>query len=149
MPAGTRSSPNDAHTAARYTITIDGVVVADFSELVEISSELDPSESAREREEESESIRERRGKLLATVTLSRGQTNSLSLFQWHRNASGRAGARDAILAMYNTAGQAIAKFDLTRARPTKLEITTRGVGASDILYETVTLTCEDIQRVSP
>jgi hypothetical protein len=49
----------------------------------------------------------------------------------------------------HTAGQAIAKFNLTGARPTKLEITTRGVGASDILYETVTLTCEDIQRASP
>lgn len=148
MPAGTRSSPNDAHTAARYTITIDGVVVADFSELVEISSELAPSEPGREREDERDSIRERRGKLLATVTLSRGQTNNLSLFAWHLSASEGAGARNATLAMYNTSGQAIAKFFLVGALPTKLEITTRGAGASDILYETVTLTCEEIQRIS-
>ncbi len=43
MPAGTSGGPNDALTAAAFAITVGGLALAQFSELVELSSGLDPS----------------------------------------------------------------------------------------------------------
>ena len=148
----TPPSPNDAHVVSRYSLTVDGAEVARFSELIELSSGLDPSElPSGPAQKRKAAPKKPPGKLISrTVTLRRGQANDLGLFAWHHDALSRAAARrDAVLVMYSVQGTAVAKYVLESAWPAKLEVTALKAGASEILYETVTLTCEDIQRVAP
>ena len=53
------------------------------------------------------------------------------------------------LVMYDTAGTPVARFWLVRAWPSSIEVTALKAGSSEILYETVTLLCDNLQRVSP
>jgi hypothetical protein len=148
LPAGVVNGPHDVHATAFYSITEDGVVLASFGELVEVSSERKSSHAAPDSDEEREARREElrgKGLLPGVVKLSRGQTDELALFRWHREGT----RRDVVLVMYSALGDALDKYLLGGACATKLETTARPGGASQILYETVTLTCEDIQRVGP
>jgi hypothetical protein len=51
--------------------------------------------------------------------------------------------------MYNAEGKAVAKYWLEKAWPSKIEIGAMKAGATTVVYETVTLTCEQLQRVAP
>jgi hypothetical protein len=50
--------------------------------------------------------------------------------------------------MYNTAGEPVAKYYLESAWPSEISISGLKAGSSEVLYETVTLMCEDLQRVA-
>jgi phage tail-like protein len=146
MPAGTSTGPNDALTAARYSLTLDGLAFAQFSDLIEIASGADPSELELGPNQRRKALKQ----TLPTVTLSRGQTADLSLDAWHHDALADAGARrDAELTMYSAAGAAVAKYALTSAWPARIEVTGVKAGATEVLFEQVTLACEEIQRVAP
>jgi phage tail-like protein len=147
MPAGGGAQPHDAITAARFSITVDGVEIAQFSELMGITSEAGPLDLT--------------GRVLQklpgqrkppTVTLKRGMTRDTGIFAWHQSVvEGQiAQARkNCALVMYGTDGTATAKYYLENAWPSKVEISALKAGASEVLYETVTLTCDNIQRVAP
>ena len=49
--------------------------------------------------------------------------------------------------MYNTKGDPVARYHLTNAWPSKLEIGGLKAGSSEVLMETVTIVCERIERV--
>lgn len=51
--------------------------------------------------------------------------------------------------MYNAEGTPVAKYWLEKAWPSKLDISAMKAGASEVMYETVTLVCEHMQRVAP
>jgi phage tail-like protein len=132
--------------AARFSLTIDGVEIAQFSELVGIVSEADP-----------DSLTERLLKKLPgrhkppTVTLRRGMSKDLGISAWHEGVvSGdlATARKNATLACYNTAGTAIAKFELANAWPSKIEISALKAGASVVLSETVTLVCDSARRLA-
>jgi phage tail-like protein len=152
MPAGTSTGPNDALTAARFSLTIDGVEIAQFSELAGINSEIEPVE-LMETNGEKLFLKKLPGKAKpATVTLKRGVTKDVGIFAWHqsvREGQLAAARKSCTLTMYDTAGTATAKYYLESAWPSKVEISALKAGASEVLYETVTLTSEDIQRVAP
>jgi phage tail-like protein len=147
MPAGTSTGPNDALTAARFSLTIDGVEIAQFSELVAITTEADPPDLA------TQLIRKLPGKRVPpTVTLRRGMTRGLELAAWHDAAiegRGTEARRNASLTAYDTAGQAVAKYYLENAWPSKVEISALTAGASDVLMETVTFAAERAKRAEP
>jgi hypothetical protein len=134
-PGGILSTgSNDAITSARFSLTVDGVEVGRFSELVGISSEVEPVD-----------------RKLPTVTLNRGKSNDTSLFAWHQSVmEGQlALARKSCnLTMYATDGTATARYYLESAWPSKVEISALKAGASEVLYETVTLTADDIHRMA-
>jgi phage tail-like protein len=152
MPAGTSTGPNDALTAARFSLTIDGVEIAQFSELAGISSEIEPVE-LMETNGDQLFLKKLPGKRKPpTVTLKRGKNKDMAVFAWHQSVvEGQlAAARKSLtLTMYASDGTATAKYYLESAWPSKVEISGLKAGASEVLYETVTLTCEDIQRVAP
>jgi phage tail-like protein len=144
--------PNDALTAARFSITIEGVEIAQFSELVEITSGVDPSSltlvSAPKR---GAGARKLPGKRTPpTVTLKRGQTSDLSLFAWHLDSlSRRAARKDAVLVMYDVQGGPVARYHLENAWPAKIVVDGDKVGATQVLFETVLLVSDGIERVAP
>ena len=51
--------------------------------------------------------------------------------------------------MYNDDGQPVAKYWLANAWPAKIELAGLQAGSSQALLETVTLTAEYVQRISP
>jgi hypothetical protein len=123
-PAGAAST-NDALTAARFSITVDGVQIARFSEF-QIASE-------------------------GRVVLRRGTDTSLGVFAWHQTVvEGQiSAAKDASVVMYGADGKPVARYHLENAWPSKLEIAELKAGTSEVSYETVTLVCDHLQRISP
>ena len=149
--AGGRTPPNDA-LAALFSITVDGVEIALFSELVELSSGVDPSQlTLVSSPKRGAGARKLPGKRTPpTVTLKRGHSNDLGVFAWHRDAlSRRAARKDAVLIMYDVQGQPVARYHLKSAWPAKLVVGGDKMGAGQLLFETLTLACDAIERVAP
>lgn len=142
-----------ALAAARFSVTIDGVEIGQFSELIELTSGLDPATLMLKPDQKGKLVQKKLpGKRTPpTVTLKRAKTRDLAVFEWHHDAlAGDARARrSCTLTMYATDGQPTAKYYLESAWPAKIEISGLKAGASEVLYETVTLVCDKIERLNP
>ncbi len=140
MPAGAQDTPL---TAARFSISIDGVEIASFSELMGISSSVDVVERNRS------GARPERFAVEGLVSLGRPLTGSLELSKWHEQAisKGPRIRKDMVLTVHGTDDRPVARYYLENAWPAKIEIGALKAGASEVLLETVTMTCEFIQRV--
>ena len=125
----------DALTAARFELTIDGHSLATFSRLIQISSHK-PSLT---------------GPTTVSVTLRRGMTRNIEMAAWHELVvlGDVAAARKSVsLTAYSAEGNPVARYHLTDAWPSKVEIDAVKTGSSEVLMETITLTCAFLQRVS-
>jgi phage tail-like protein len=147
MPAGTSSGPHDAITASRFSLTVDGVEIAAFSELVGIATEAGPDDLAEK------VLRKLPGKRVPpTVTLKRGMTRDMQIAAWQEAALAARpgeGRKSATLTMFATDGTPVARYQLENAWPSKVEISAAGAGAGHVLFETVTLSCDAARRVAP
>jgi phage tail-like protein len=145
------SQPNDAITAARFSITIDGYEIAAFSELQGITTEVEPVELMESTDNEV-ILKKLPGKAKpATLVLKRGKNSSMELWAWHEAVLMGdivAARKSCSLVMYDTAGKPVARYHLEHAWPSKLEIGALKAGSSEVLMETVTIVSERIQRVS-
>lgn len=147
LPAPSSAAPpdSDAITAARFSITIDGVQVASFSELSALTSNvqlaLAPEGGAGAGRSSAD----------GSVVLARPQTRGLELWSWHEAALAGdiAGRKQAVLLAHGSDGAPVARYHLANAWPSKIEIGSLRSGSSQVLMETVTITCERVQRVSP
>ncbi|MGH7572118.1 MAG: phage tail protein [Gemmatimonadota bacterium] len=130
---------NDAQTAARFSITVDGVEVAAFSELAGISSSVEPVE----------------------FVLKHGKATGPAMWAWHEavQAGNMATARkSAALVMYDYNGRPVARYHLENAWPSKVEavgnvsdpefLKARASRWGEVAMETVTIVSERIQRVA-
>ena len=134
----------DALTAARFSISIDGVQIAAFSELQGIASSIELIDS------DDEPLLGR-GTKSFTVVLRRGLNEDISMAAWHELVilgDVAAARKSCSLTMYDAEGRPVARYHLTNAWPSKMEVGTLKAGSSEVLMETVTMTCEFIQRVS-
>ncbi|HKY60353.1 MAG TPA: phage tail protein [Gemmatimonadota bacterium] len=131
-------------TAARFSITIDGVEIASFSELAGINSRVEPVE----------------------IVFKRGKTRRPEMLAWHeavREGNMAAARKSASLVMYDYDGKPIARYHLENAWPSKIEIgglaaqgnvsdfeflKARASRGGEVAMETVTMVCESIQRVA-
>lgn len=144
MTAGVAAAPTTgAISAVRFELTIDGHSLAVFSELVGISSVVTtvPSPSSEAAV----------GPAQVQVVLRRPLTRNIEMAAWHELVilgDVAAARKSASLTAYNAKGDPVARYHLTDAWPQKIEVTTLRVGAADVLMETVTMTCEFLQRVS-
>jgi hypothetical protein len=123
---------HDARAAASFSLTSDGVEIASFSELAGIS-QGDPA-----------------ARTPPTVALKRGKNNSMEIFAWHQSVlEGQLAAarKSCTLVMYAADGTPVARYHLESAWPAKIEIAGLKAGASEVLYETVVLAFDDIQRL--
>jgi phage tail-like protein len=145
-------APGDAITAARFSIVIDGYQIASFSELIGISTEVEPVELLESTEKEVMLKKLPGKKKPPTLTLKRGKNQSMELWLWHEAVLMGdiiAARKSCSLVMYATDGTPVARYHLEMAWPSKLEVGALKAGASEVLMETVTLVCEHIQRVAP
>lgn len=133
----------DAITAARFSISIDGTEIASFSELQGIASTVDVIPS------DDEPVLGR-GKSLSVV-LRRPLNRDTSMAAWHELVllgDVAAARKSCSLVMYDADNKPVARYHLENAWPSKIEVGSLKAGASEVLMETVTMTCEFIQRVS-
>jgi len=153
MPGGlSAQQPNDALTAARFSITIDGYEIASFSELAGITTEVEPVDFLESSDKEI-IFKKLPGKAKPpTVTLKRGKNSGMELWAWHEAVLMGdivAARKSCSLVMYNYDGKPVARYHMLHAWPSKLEIGALKAGASEVLMETVTIVCEHLQRVAP
>jgi phage tail-like protein len=143
--------PQDVISATRFSITIDGYEIASFSELTGITTEVEPAEYVET--PTAPAVSKLPGKVKPpTIVLKRGVNGSLEMWSWHEavlRGNMSAARRSCSLTMYNAEGKPMARYYLEKAWPSKMELAGLKAGASEALMETVTLTCEHIQRVSP
>src|SRR3954447_5127985 len=153
MPGGLGpQQPNDALTAARFSITIDGYEIASFSELQGITTEVEAVDFLESTDREVVFKKLPGKRKPPTVVLKRGKNNSMELWAWHEAVllgDIVAARKSCSLVMYNYDGKPVARYHMEHAWPAKLEIGALKAGASEVLMETVTLVCERIQRVAP
>jgi phage tail-like protein len=145
------NQPNDALTAARFSITIDGYEIASFSELQGITTEVEAVDFMESSDREV-IIKKLPGRAkTGQVILKRGKNSSMELWAWHEavlQGNIVAARKSCSLVMYNYDGAPVARYHLEHAWPSKLEVGALKAGASEVLMETVTIVCERIQRVS-
>ena len=148
MTAGTQ----DAITAARFSITIDGYEIASFSELQGITTSVEVVDQMESSDKEI-ILKKLPGKRNPpTIVLKRGKNTSMELWSWHEAVLAgdmMAARRSCSLVMYSADGRPVARYHMEHAWPAKIEIGALKAGASEVLMETDTLVCEHIQRVAP
>lgn len=138
------SMQDDALSAARFSITVDGYEIASFSELAGINSAVEP----------------------VTFVLKRGKATGPAMWAWHeavREGDMAAARKSASLVMYDYDGKPVARYHLQNAWPSKVEIggltaqgnvsdldflKARALRGGEVAMETVTIVCENIQRVA-
>jgi len=119
-----------AATAARFSLTIDGVEIAQFADAPDLDQAAAP-------------LKKLPGKRKPpTLTLKRGKNNSMELLAWHA-------PRDATLVMYDVDGTPVARYHLEEAWPSKLELGALAAGTSAVAIDSVTLVCESIEPIAP
>jgi phage tail-like protein len=84
-----------------------------------------------------------------SVTLKRGVTTSLELFQWHRQVAAGAGSfrRSVAIVVLDEAGADAARFVVTDAWPVKFVAGALNAKGNDVLIEALELANEGIERV--
>ena len=146
------SQPNDALTAARFSITIDGYEIAAFSELAGITTEVKPVDFLESTDKEVIFKKLPGQRVPPHIVLKRGKNAGMELWAWHEavlQGDIVAARKSASLVMYNTDGKPVARYHMEHAWPAKIEIGALKAGASEVLMETVTIVCERLQRVAP
>jgi len=138
-------------TASRFSLTIDGVEIAAFGELSDITSEVKPPEFLQSSDRNVTLKRLPGQPTPPTVTLKRGLTNGLELWTWHELAvsGSTAAARSVSLLAFDAQGRLVAKWSLTNAWPSRLKVGTLAAGSSRVLTEEVTIVADHIQRLAP
>src|ERR1700737_726861 len=86
MAKGLPGLETDAYAAYHFAVEIDGVEIAQFSELGGISSEIDVIELKENSKGGKPVIKKLPGmRKPPTITLKRGLNNSMALYDWHKS----------------------------------------------------------------
>jgi phage tail-like protein len=136
-------------SASRYSINLDGVEIATFLELSGIVTEVDESEYWNTKGDGLNEVPAKSKPPL--VTLIRGKDSNLWLWRWHDAVwfGTMVDARKSVtLIMYSSDGSVIARYWLENAWPSHLEVSGQLAGSSEVLYESITLACDSIARLS-
>lgn len=149
--AQTAANPSDAVlSASKFIVSIDGVDLATFSDLSGINSEVEPAEYMAVGKNGTFTHSKLFGKTKPpTVTLKRGLDTNNAMWAWHQLAlAGAPTARKTCqLQMCAADGKPTSPpqtYILENAWVQKLEIAGMSAGKSEVVMETVTLTCDYI-----
>ena len=140
----------DPLTNFRYRLEIDGLTIAGFSEVSIAETAVDVIDY-REGTDPTH-VRKLSGLTkYGNITLRRGMTNSLELYEWHRQVVnglvGKARKNIAIVVADET-GTDKARFVVTDAWPTKYSPSDLHAKGNEVLIETLELVNEGIERVT-
>ena len=154
MPAGLGPSmPNDAISAARFSITVDGYEIAQFSELTGITTEVEVIDFMENGSSGANILKKLPGQAQAPDDHARrGKNTSMELWAWHELVmhGDIVGARKSgSIVMYGYDGTPVARYHFHDGWPAKIAISPLKAGSSEVLMEEVTIVCEWLERVAP
>jgi phage tail-like protein len=134
----------------RFRVEIDGLPIAGFSEVTIGATTMDVIEY-REGTDPSR-VRKLPGLTkYANVTLKRGVTDSLELFDWHKrivNGQVATSRKTVTIVVQDEAGADKARFVVTDAWPVKYDTVDLNAKGNDVFIETLELANEGIERVA-
>ncbi|MEU0283150.1 phage tail protein [Streptomyces sp. NPDC088147] len=140
-----------AISAARFVVSFDHTAPAYFSELSGITTEVEPAEYIAADARTGAIVHTKQfGKTKPpTVTLKRGVDGSGAIFAWHVMCREGLGAArmSGTLQLQNAEGAVQATYTMFGAWPSKIEVGNLKAGASEIVLETVTFTCERVEMI--
>jgi phage tail-like protein len=138
--AASAKPPSDAVSAARFSLTLDGVEIASFTELERLTAHAAAPTPGAPAPATTEPH---------TLVLRRVLGRDLTMSTWLEAAAvGDPRARRSVsLTAFAADGRQVLRYFLSHAWPSKIEIGPMKAGSAELL-ETVTITCEQIQRVA-
>jgi phage tail-like protein len=139
-------------SAARFSLTVDGYEIAQFSELTGITTEVEVVDFMESSDKEA-ILKKLPGKRKPpTIILKRGKNASMELWAWHEavmHGNLQAARKSGSIVMYGYDGKPVARYHFENGWPAKISIGALKAGASEVLMEEVTIVCEFLQRVAP
>ena len=140
----------DPLTNFRYRLEIDGLTIAGFSEVSIAETAVEVVEY-REGNDPPH-VRKLPGlRKYGNITLKRGMTTSLELYEWHRQVvNGQVGTarKNIAIVVADETGTDKARFVVTDAWPTKYSPSDLNAKGNEVLIETLELVNEGIERVT-
>ena len=138
--------------AARFSLIGDGREIASFTQLASISTQAGSVDYISSVESESVFINRFSGVRTSTILkFIRPRSNDARHIAWQLAASGASTAakKNCFLVLHRTDGKPVARYYLEHAWPTRIHVgVLKGNPGGTSPMETVTMTCEFIQRVS-
>ncbi len=136
----------DPYRNFRFLVEIDGIVQAGFSECSGFGSDVEVVEY-REGGEPS-TVRKLPGKIsYPDITLKWGLTDSRELYDWHRTAvNGAIERKNGSVILQDAAGQEKVRWNFFEAWPSKWQGSDLNATGSDVAIETLTVSCERLER---
>ena len=144
--------PTDALASYHFSIEIDSVEIAQFSEVSGITSEVDVIELKENTADGKPLVHKLPGAMKPpTITLKRAKNASKALWDWHNAAlQGKVSAarKNGSIVLKDFEDAEVARYNFNNAWVSKISTGTLKAGANEVLMEEASIVCEDIQRVS-
>lgn len=136
---------NDPYGAFNFTVEIDGVTVAGFSEISGLNSESDVVEYRTGGEDITN--RKLPGlKKFANLVLKRGFTASDDLWQWRKRVmDGQTERQSGTIVLRNEARDPAIKWVFREGWPSKWEGPAFNAKTSEVAIETLEIACEGVE----
>lgn len=150
MPQMAGEENNTILSAAIFKLEVPGMNPINFAELVGITSEVENSEYMASGPTGAIFTRHFGRTKPPTVTLKRGLDLNGDLWLWHQQVRSLMATayKTATLKLYgpgdDASGAGRLTYVLQNAWPSKIEVGGVKAGATDIVYQTVTLMCDEI-----
>jgi phage tail-like protein len=148
---GLPSLPNDAIASSHFSVEIDGLEIAQFSELSGITSEIDVIELKENSFDGRPVIKKLPGaRKPPSITLKRAKNTSMDLWNWHQAmVQGNIGEarKNGSVVLYDFQYGEVARYNFLNGWVSKVSMGTAKAGSNEVLMEEVTITCEEIERV--
>jgi phage tail-like protein len=136
---------------SRWALRIDGDEVVEVHEILSLISEVKSVQYVDSGSEKSDFGLVPGPRTPPTVVFRRGMSKDLRLSAWHDAVvvNGPQEMKNCSLTAFATDGKQLARFELMSAWPSKIEISAIKAPPPAPLYETVTLVCDEVRRVTP
>lgn len=151
MATGVPNLPQDALTAQRFSIEIDGVSLAQFQEVSGTQSEIEVIEIKEVDAKGQLTLKKQIGAVKPpTITLKRAANASMDLWNWHKAALGgklKDARRNGSIVQYDFEFAEVARYNFENAWVSKLSIGGMKAGDNSPSVEEVSIVCEKFERV--
>jgi phage tail-like protein len=139
---------HDPFAAYNFIVAIDGIATAGFSEVCGLVVEIEAVDY-REGNDPTGAVRKLPGRVkYSNITLKRGSTADLSLWQWVKSVlDGQTIRANVIITLLNNQRQEVARWRVREAWPCKYEGPTLNATGNDVAIETLELCHEGLERV--
>ncbi len=135
----------DPYGNFNFRVEIDGLSIASFSECTGLSSRVDVIEY---REGGDQTIRKLPGlRRFGDIVLKRGITKSSELQDWHAKIlNGKPDRRNGSVILLDDEGREVVRWNFFNAFPQKWEGPDLKGEGLDVAIESITLSCEGLER---